>query len=133
MWVETFSKKKEVQRNSLSRADLASSKSVSEKFKRKKLELEDRKEVREILNNCENEKFDAVEFEKATKGEALIVLAHHLFEINKFYRIFQVTKNCAFAFFSKIKEGYKDNPYHNKTHAVDVTQVNFLYSLSQYS
>ena len=47
----------------------------------------------------------------------------HIFQINSFYDKLRIDFTIFSSFVTRIQNGYKDNPYHNKLHAFDVVQT----------
>ena len=60
--------------------------------------------------------------EEISNGQALSYVLIHIFQTNSFYEKLRIDFSTFSSFVSRIQNGYKDNPYHNKLHAFDVTQ-----------
>jgi hypothetical protein len=56
-----------------------------------------------------------------TKGEELVLMVNSIFNGEDFFSSLPLDSSTCLKFFKQIQKGYKDNPYHNKTHAADIT------------
>ena len=73
--------------------------------------------------DLDTNEFDVFAFADLTKGNELSTIMYYLFEKNNFFDILNIDQDVFIRFAKKIQGGYKPNPYHNCTHAADVTQV----------
>ena len=53
--------------------------------------------------------------------QGMIDLMVFLFAEYSLLEVLSVTTDCFVGYFTKVWEGYRDNPYHNKIHSFDVT------------
>merc|ERR1711971_74819 len=66
--------------------------------------------------------FDPIAFGNDQKigGQPLVVFVWHLIKINEWHTQFGLDYKKLICFLYQIQEGYEDNLYHNKYHAIDV-------------
>ncbi|KAG5677283.1 hypothetical protein PVAND_007053 [Polypedilum vanderplanki] len=81
-------------------------------------------QVKCILRQVGNWRFNAFTLETVTGGRSLPVLCVHLFQLYGLLDHFNLDVVRLWKLFSLIEEGYHStNPYHNSIHATDVTQA----------
>ncbi|XP_045509404.1 cGMP-inhibited 3',5'-cyclic phosphodiesterase B-like isoform X2 [Colias croceus] len=81
-------------------------------------------QVKCILQQSVQWKFNAFTLETVSGGRCLPVLCIHLFQMYGLITHFKLDVTKAWRLFSLIEEGYHStNPYHNSVHAADVTQA----------
>ncbi|XP_038216182.1 cAMP-specific 3',5'-cyclic phosphodiesterase 4A-like isoform X2 [Zerene cesonia] len=81
-------------------------------------------QVKCILQQSVQWKFNAFTLENVSGGRCLPVLCIHLFHMYGLISHFKLDVAKAWRLFSLIEEGYHStNPYHNSVHAADVTQA----------
>jgi hypothetical protein len=61
--------------------------------------------------------------DSSTKGQGLINLMIFLFVENTLLDVLGCEPQVFIAYFTAVMNGYRDNVYHNRTHAFDVTQT----------
>merc|ERR1712137_1050964 len=74
-----------------------------------------------------SESFNVHDYAESPKRERLIPLCVYLFEHLNFLEIFNVQRAKFVRFVLTVASKYRDVPYHNFTHAFDVTQTAFVY------
>ena len=84
-------------------------------------------EVLAIMENVRELDFDIFGLEERTEGDALVTMGNFLMERMGLFQELHINHHLCSKLFRRIQEGYQDNPYHCKTHAADVTQVQYLY------
>ncbi|KAK9839551.1 hypothetical protein WJX84_002829 [Apatococcus fuscideae] len=70
--------------------------------------------------------FDAFQLEEATSGRPLSSLGFYLIGKLNLVREFDLDVIRLARFLRRVEDGYLPNPYHNKTHAADVLQSQFM-------
>lgn len=73
---------------------------------------------------------DVFGFHSDTSNSGLVVAAYQLFESHGLVEFFGLNVPKMALYFRRIQEGYRDNPYHNCVHALDV-MLNTSYFISQ--
>ncbi|KAI8923499.1 hypothetical protein BC831DRAFT_520935 [Entophlyctis helioformis] len=77
-----------------------------------------------MLEAVEDPEFDVFDLEIATSGHALYYLGWHLFRQHRLGEVLLVNEIKFRKLIAKIESGYRrSNPYHNSTHAADVTHA----------
>ncbi len=82
-----------------------------------------------MTKNVNEFHFDVFEFKKMTPSEDLTTILFYLFERHNFFETLSIKQDTFIKFAKKIQAGYRDNPYHNSSHAADVLQVNNKYKI----
>ncbi|EGR34036.1 hypothetical protein IMG5_026420 [Ichthyophthirius multifiliis] len=81
----------------------------------------------QYFQELESREFSIFELFKENKGNELAYCLVYLFEQNDCFSYMHLNPEQLFLFGNRISQGYKDNPYHNKLHSLDVTQtMNFF-------
>lgn len=74
-----------------------------------------------ILKQVSNSwNIDMFEFTTKTSNNPIIVLGKHCLKLYKLIEAFEIPEIRIGPFFGELQASYKNNPYHNATHAVDV-------------
>eukprot|EP00742_Colponemidia_sp_Colp-10_P004186 GILJ01004465.1.p1 GENE.GILJ01004465.1~~GILJ01004465.1.p1 ORF type:complete len:593 (-),score=94.86 GILJ01004465.1:225-2003(-) len=82
------------------------------------------KRVTQLLERVHDCDFDIFEFKDACQGYELSIIVYHLFKNYQFLTQFDLSKDAFINYVQRIQDGYiSTNPYHNATHAADVTQA----------
>eukprot|EP00743_Colponemidia_sp_Colp-15_P001905 GILK01002075.1.p1 GENE.GILK01002075.1~~GILK01002075.1.p1 ORF type:complete len:592 (-),score=90.24 GILK01002075.1:240-2015(-) len=82
------------------------------------------KRVTQLLERIHDCDFDIFEFKDACQGYELSIIVYHLFKNYQFLTQFNLSKDAFINYVQRIQDGYiSTNPYHNATHAADVTQA----------
>lgn len=71
--------------------------------------------------------FNSFEFQKLSNGEGLSIFLDYVFDEYGLYEVLCLDDNKLKLFSKKIEMGYLNNPYHNKTHALDVCQTIYFF------
>jgi hypothetical protein len=79
--------------------------------------------LEQVLASSHEWQFDAFELAKASQGHPLSTLAFYLFHQHGLISNFRLSPAPLARFLRRVEEGYKQNPYHNATHASDVLQT----------
>ena len=66
------------------------------------------------------------DIEKATNGNALYVTTYAILQKLDLVSHFNIDDRTLRNFLKAVQSGYHPNPYHNKTHAADVSQINYF-------
>ena len=66
------------------------------------------------------------DLEKATNGNALFNVTYTILYKLDLVNHFNLDDTVLRSFLTAVQAGYHPNPYHNKTHAADVTQINYF-------
>eukprot|EP01137_Pigoraptor_chileana_P028135 Opistho-2@11647 len=81
-------------------------------------------QILEYLNTFTEWEFDVFELAQRTNGRPLYYLSKAIFERHFFRQKFLIDDEVLSEWLQKIEQGYlSHNPYHNSTHAADVTQT----------
>ncbi|XP_067929657.1 high affinity 3',5'-cyclic-AMP phosphodiesterase 7A-like [Watersipora subatra] len=80
-----------------------------------------------ILSKISDWSFDVIALEKASNGRALFHVIIKLFQHHNLINHFRLDVVKLMTFARLVEEGYRNNPYHNATHAADVTQAMHCY------
>jgi len=80
-----------------------------------------------LLEKISDWSFDVFALEKASNGKALYHVTLDLFKHHNLISHFRLDMAKLSAFAKLVEEGYQSNPYHNATHAADVTQAMHCY------
>jgi len=64
--------------------------------------------------------FDVFELDRVSNHHPLIFAAYHLVQTQGLLSEFEIPHQKFLNFWTKIEQGYKNNPYHNATHGADV-------------
>ncbi len=76
------------------------------------------------LAKASSSKFNPFKLAKITAGEELVTLVMYLFGKHEWGgSVGGLEESVLYNFMKQIQDGYRANPYHNKTHATDVTQT----------
>jgi hypothetical protein len=67
--------------------------------------------------------FDAFALADASQGHPLSTLGYYLFHKSGLIEHFGLKAGALARFLRRVEEGYRQNPYHNATHAADVLQT----------
>ena len=79
--------------------------------------------VKEHMKGVEDINFDIFKLEEMTEGDALVTMGYFLMDKMGLINEHNVNEQVLVNFLKRIQSGYNPNPYHNKTHAADITQV----------
>lgn len=79
--------------------------------------------VEQVLATAHEWQWDAFALAEATSGHPLSTLAYFLFSKQGLIEHYQLKPVALARFLRRIEAGYRDNPYHNATHAADVLQT----------
>jgi len=83
--------------------------------------------TRKLFRDLKKWTFDVFEFNKKTNGRPLYFIGLTLFKYHGLIDAFDIPEETLKSFLNAVENGYRDNLYHNKIHAADVTQsVNFF-------
>jgi hypothetical protein len=86
-------------------------------------------DVTQCLSSVETNDFDVFELQRVTNGHGLFTLMHLLFKMKDLFNILEMPIDNFKRFVSRVQSGYNaDVPYHNSTHATDVTQTIHYFS-----
>lgn len=80
-------------------------------------------EIESKLKESHELEFNSFEFQKLANGEGLSIMLDYVFDEYGLYETLCIDENKLRCFSRKIEMGYLNNPYHNKTHALDVCQT----------
>ena len=80
-------------------------------------------DVKQCFNTVDFNDFDIFELKKLTNGNELFTLMHLLFTRKGLFQQANMNVEKFKGLISRIQHGYNDIPYHNSTHAADVTQT----------
>ena len=81
------------------------------------------------LHKLEDWDFDVFELEQKTQGNALFFTSYAILNRLGLAAHFNIDDRVLMNFLRGVQAGYHPNPYHNKTHAADVCQVNYYLSM----
>ncbi|XP_056410266.1 cGMP-inhibited 3',5'-cyclic phosphodiesterase 3B [Hyla sarda] len=81
---------------------------------------EDRDQLLQKLDNWNFPIFDLMEKTGGKSGRILSQVSHTLFHDTNLFEIFKIPEAEFRNFFRALESGYRDIPYHNRTHATDV-------------
>ncbi|KAJ3087500.1 High affinity cAMP-specific 3',5'-cyclic phosphodiesterase 7A [Quaeritorhiza haematococci] len=82
----------------------------------------------EALQDIDNPTFDVHFLEEVTNGHALLYIGWYIFRRYEFFSTFNISEACFKRWITKVERGYRPtNPYHNATHAADVTHSMHYY------
>lgn len=81
---------------------------------------DEERQLNELLGTVDQWDFDVFRLAKLTHGRPLYFLSMHIFKSLGLLTSFGINASKFAKFASKIEESYRDNPYHNSTHAADV-------------
>lgn len=87
------------------------------------IEDKEQQTFRTLMNNMDEWDFDVFEMVKITKGHPLLLLGMALFTKYDLIAKFKIDAQKLRHFLGVIEDGYKPMPYHNSTHASDVTRT----------
>ncbi|KAI8812326.1 hypothetical protein BJ742DRAFT_793757 [Cladochytrium replicatum] len=76
--------------------------------------------VTDVLNNMDTWEFNVFDLAEATEGRPLFHIGYAAFERYGFKSMYQLEDSVVRSFLVKIEALYRNNPYHNSTHAADV-------------
>jgi len=76
--------------------------------------------VSAYLHNIHNWDIDLFDFAEKSQGSGLVVTLNHLLDSYGLIDKFRISKHRLLTFFRMLQDGYKDNPYHNAKHGLDV-------------
>ena len=76
-----------------------------------------------VLEQAHNWQFDSFSLDRASDGHPLSVMAFYLFKKMDITKRFHLNETKLARFLIHIEEGYPNNPYHCRTHAVDVLRL----------
>ncbi|KAJ3386740.1 High affinity cAMP-specific 3',5'-cyclic phosphodiesterase 7A [Lobulomyces angularis] len=92
------------------------------------LTQKDRKMFQSMAGIENNPAYDVHEIETNSNGQSLYYFSWFLFRKLGFFKKFKIREEKFLNFLKKIQSGYiKENPYHNSTHATDVTHAMYYY------
>eukprot|EP00298_Acanthocystis_sp_HF-20_P018303 c21934_g2_i2.p1 GENE.c21934_g2_i2~~c21934_g2_i2.p1 ORF type:complete len:787 (+),score=321.97 c21934_g2_i2:97-2457(+) len=80
--------------------------------------------VENLLQKVDGWNFPVIELDEITKGNSLYFVALAIFQRRGFIEKFQLSPRRLRNFLLVVQSNYRPNPYHNSTHAADVTQTN---------
>jgi hypothetical protein len=75
------------------------------------------------LSSAHEWQFDAFALADASQGHPLSTLGYYLFHKSGLIEHFGLKAGALARFLRRVEEGYRQNPYHNATHAADVLQT----------
>eukprot|EP00457_Paulinella_chromatophora_P002475 gb/GEZN01002480.1/.p1 GENE.gb/GEZN01002480.1/~~gb/GEZN01002480.1/.p1 ORF type:complete len:670 (+),score=131.27 gb/GEZN01002480.1/:347-2356(+) len=78
-----------------------------------------------VLRACGFWSFDIFRFANATHHRPLSCIMMHLFWQLDLFSFCNLKPETLACWLTKVEQGYKDNPYHNRVHAADVVQNTF--------
>lgn len=84
-------------------------------------------EIRQSLKNVDKIGFNVFELKKASENNELATLCSFLLSKYDIFKTEGFNKDKFTSFIRIIQAGYYQNPYHNATHAADVTQAYHVY------
>lgn len=84
-------------------------------------------EIRQALKGINKLTFNVFDLKKATDGNELVTICSYLMTDYDVFRVEGFNKQKFMSFIKVVQEGYYKNPYHNATHAADVTQAYHVY------
>ena len=79
--------------------------------------------LEQVLASSQEWQFDAFELARTSQGHPLSTLAFYLFHQHGLIANFRLPPVPLARFLRRVEDGYKQNPYHNATHASDVLQT----------
>eukprot|EP01135_Chromosphaera_perkinsii_P011202 Nk52_evm29s2356 gene=Nk52_evmTU29s2356 len=89
------------------------------------------KEVLEVCEDFEDWEYDIFRLAQKSNSRPLFYVTRAIFHKRGFVKKFNINPKKLDVFLEKVEAGYCNNPYHNSTHAADVTQtMNFFLNLS---
>eukprot|EP00758_Cryptobia_borreli_P011395 Tbor_TRINITY_DN5650_c3_g3::TRINITY_DN5650_c3_g3_i4::g.9016::m.9016/K13755/PDE1; calcium/calmodulin-dependent 3',5'-cyclic nucleotide phosphodiesterase len=78
-----------------------------------------------IFSKLDNWDMNMFDLEKLTGGNALYVSTYAMLQKLDLINHFKIDDRILRNFLKAVQSGYHPNPYHNKTHAADVTHINY--------
>ncbi|OMJ69480.1 hypothetical protein SteCoe_32792 [Stentor coeruleus] len=84
-------------------------------------------EIRQNLVLVDKMSFNVFELKKVSENNELVILANYLMNAYDIFKNEMLNRQKFGVFMKKIQAGYYQNPYHNATHAADVTQAYHVY------
>lgn len=76
-----------------------------------------------LINRVDDFDFDVFEVVKLTSGKPLLFVGYVLFRKYNLFEKLKLNQSKLQNFLTAVESSYRDNPYHNSTHAADVTQT----------
>eukprot|EP01102_Stenamoeba_stenopodia_P011784 TRINITY_DN3640_c0_g1_i2.p1 TRINITY_DN3640_c0_g1~~TRINITY_DN3640_c0_g1_i2.p1 ORF type:complete len:378 (+),score=56.78 TRINITY_DN3640_c0_g1_i2:87-1220(+) len=93
--------------------------------------IDEDEEVRALLRNIDSWNFNIFQFAETTKGRPLYFMGYSIFKRLEMISRWGIDDKCLRSFLTEIESGYvNENPYHNSTHAADVTHAAYYFLLS---
>ncbi|OMJ86076.1 hypothetical protein SteCoe_12432 [Stentor coeruleus] len=84
-------------------------------------------EIRQNLVYVDKISFNVFELKKVSENNELVILTNYLMHSYDLFRSEMLNRQKFSVFMKNIQAGYYQNPYHNATHATDVTQAYHVY------
>ncbi|KAJ3048826.1 High affinity cAMP-specific 3',5'-cyclic phosphodiesterase 7A, partial [Rhizophlyctis rosea] len=81
-----------------------------------------------LLEDMDNPNYDVADLAKASGGRELYYIGWYIFRRYNFFETYQINEAKFRHWLAKVESGYRgSNPYHNTTHAADVTHAMHYY------
>jgi hypothetical protein len=95
--------------------------------------VDDEDSLEMLLNDMNEWNFNTFKLTELTEGNPLVCICWVVFKSRDLFRLCKIPERTAVNFFTAIEANYRDNPYHNRTHAADVVQAaNYLLQASRF-